>query len=174
MSAPPSDPRPGWDDYFLSLALLAATRATCQSRRIGSVLVKDRQVAGTGYNGAPAGAPSCLEVGCLDDEYGQCRRTVHAEANLVLHTTQQERAGGTVYCTDEPCQICATILANSGIKRLVYAREFPRHHHRSQQVLSEAGVEVVQLPLPQQLNGALSLPESVSEALAIGLRSQSR
>ena len=126
--------RPSWDFYFLDMAKHAATRSTCLRREVGAVLVRDRHILATGYNGAPAGTPHCSETGCLREELdvpsGQRHelcRAVHAEANAViqcaLHGASTE--GSTLYCTNAPCSMCSKILVNAGVKRVVVLNAYP-------------------------------------------------
>ena len=117
--------RLGWDRYFLSMARVAATRATCTRKQVGAVIVLDRRVLSTGYNGSLRGEPHCTEVGCHMEE-GHCIRTVHAEANAILqaarHGTRLE--GATIYTTASPCWPCFKLIANAGIVRVCYAEQY--------------------------------------------------
>ena len=117
------DRRGSWDSYFMKLAHMAATRATCPQRAVGAVIVQDKRVRGTGYNGAPANTPSCLEEGCLLVEDGACTRTIHAELNALLDTDPLKRKGATLYTTHRPCFRCANAIVNAGIKEVVYATD---------------------------------------------------
>ncbi|MHA1713695.1 MAG: deoxycytidylate deaminase [Candidatus Ranarchaeia archaeon] len=120
--------RPDIDEYFLKMAQLIAERSTCLRRRIGSVLVKDKQILSTGYNGAPKDHPHCLDIGCIREELEiksgteleNCR-AVHAEMNAIiqcaLHGVSTE--GATLYVNAYPCKICARMIINAGIKRVV-------------------------------------------------------
>lgn len=137
-----STARPDIDQYFLDIARVVAQRATCDRAHIGAVLVKNKYIISTGYNGAPRGLGHCDEVGHLM-ENGHCVRTTHAEQNAIIqaavHGSSTE--GGTLYSTHSPCKICAKIMLNAGIKRVVCA-EF----YRDDTVLAmfkEAGVELV-------------------------------
>lgn len=133
--------RKDWDEYFLDIAFQVASRSTCNRRAVGALVVKDKRIKGTGYNGAPHGLPHCLDVGCLmDGEH--CQRTIHAEINALLECSPEERAGATMYVTDYPCERCALIIIQAGIKRIVYARPYPVAHDW----LREAGLEIVHLP----------------------------
>jgi len=126
--------RPSWDEYFLKIAHLAAERSTCLRHHIGAVLVRDKQILTTGYNGAPTKQPDCLTLGCLRDENKipsgerhEICRAVHAEENAIiqagLHGVSTE--GGTIYCTHSPCYLCAKRLVNAKIVRYVTCREYP-------------------------------------------------
>ncbi|MED0679787.1 dCMP deaminase family protein [Aneurinibacillus thermoaerophilus] len=135
-------PRKTWDEYFMDLAYMAATRATCPRRHVGAVLTKNKKVLGTAYNGSPSGVESCLDVGCMlhtyyeVDEQGnsvekqKCIRTIHAEQNLLLFTDQEERQGATIYVTDQPCWMCANLIANSGIIEVVYHRIYLKDYEK--------------------------------------------
>lgn len=123
--------RPDWDDYFGGIATAIAARGDCSRRRVGAVLVdSNRRIAGTGYNGAPSGGPSCLGGDCprsvsgvapgssYDTGPGSCV-AVHAEANCLLWADPARFAGSTIYVTEEPCEGCAKLIAGSGISRTV-------------------------------------------------------
>ena len=138
--------RVSWDRYFMNLALQAATRSTCPRKAVGAVIVRDRTVLSTGYNGSLRGAPHCTDVGCLM-ENGHCVRTVHAEANAIIqaarHGTRLE--GGEIYVTASPCFNCFKLLANAGIVAIYYG-EF----YRDEKVLrfaEELGIRMVHLGL---------------------------
>ncbi|MGM0419449.1 MAG: deoxycytidylate deaminase [Bacillota bacterium] len=131
--------RPNWNEYFMEMAELAASRATCIRRKVGAVLVKDKQILATGYNGAPKGIVHCEETGCLrkelkvpSGERHEICRGVHAEQNLVaqaaFHGVKTE--GSVVYCTHQPCVICTKLLINAGVDKIYfkqgYADEFSK------------------------------------------------
>lgn len=116
--------RPSFDRYCLNLAREAATRATCPRLRVGAVLVLRRCVISTGYNGAPAGEPHCDDVGCQLGESGGCVRTVHAEHNAINNATFSMPHGYTMYTTHSPCAACLELLANFGIRRVVFAEAY--------------------------------------------------
>ena len=120
--------RPSADEYFLKIASVVAERATCRRHHVGAVAVRDKHILSTGYNGAPAGLPDCLELGCLRDARGipsgtrqELCRGIHAEQNAIiqasLHGVNLE--GSTIYCTHTPCNLCAKMLVNARIKRYV-------------------------------------------------------
>ena len=125
--------RPGWDEYFLELADLVASRSTCLRRKVGAVLVKDRRIIATGYNGAPRGLKHCLDAGCLRADldipsghrYELCRG-VHAEQNAIIAAAYHgvETKGSILYCTNQPCIICARMIINAGIVELVHRGNF--------------------------------------------------
>lgn len=126
--------RPTWDEYFLEVADLVSKRATCLRRRVGAVLVKDKKILATGYNGAPSGLAHCLDIGCLrkklkipSGERHELCRGLHAEQNVLLQaalygTSTKE---SVLYITNQPCLICAKMLINAGIKEIVIAGDYP-------------------------------------------------
>jgi dCMP deaminase len=120
--------RASWDEYFLELARTTSTRATCSRRKHGAVIVRDRRIVSTGYNGGPSGFPHCDEGGCpransdapQGHDYESCI-AIHAEANALLFSSPEERDGASLYCTGAPCFGCATPIANSGVSEVVAA-----------------------------------------------------
>ncbi len=139
-----TDDRPSWDEYFLNIAEVVSSRSTCPRRSVGAVLVRDRQILSTGYNGAPRGLPHCSEEGCLMQD-GHCVRASHAEMNAIaqaaLHGVRVE--GATVYTTDKPCLICSKLLINAGIEKIVFTSDYP--DPIADEMICEAGIEVVQI-----------------------------
>ncbi len=136
--------RPSWDNYFMNIANEVAKRSTCERAQVGAVIVKEKRILTTGYNGSPRGLPHCSEVGCLmDNEH--CVRTLHAEQNAIiqaaLHGVITERA--TIYVTHQPCFLCAKMIINAGLIRIVYDNEYP--DDRSRDFLEQAGVELTLL-----------------------------
>jgi dCMP deaminase len=123
--APAAHPRPDWDAYFLTIARDVAARSTCPRRAVGAVLVRERRILTTGYNGAPRGAPHCTEVGCQLAN-GHCQRAVHAEMNAVVQAALHgvSTQGSTLYCTSQPCYSCAKVLVNAGVVRVVYQEPY--------------------------------------------------
>ncbi len=127
------DARPSWDAYFMQIAHLVKTRATCPRRQVGAVLVRDRRILATGYNGAPAGLPHCppggheldWPDGCL--RAGHCIRALHAEQNALLQAARIGIAceGAGIYVTCQPCSACAKMIINAGIKRVTYEGDYP-------------------------------------------------
>ncbi|MGI6307588.1 MAG: deoxycytidylate deaminase [Dethiobacteria bacterium] len=116
--------RKDWDNYFIDIAFQVAERSTCPRRRVGAVIVKDKRIKGTGYNGSPSGLAHCLDEGCLMVN-NHCIRTIHAEINALLECEPGERKGATIYVTDRPCAECAKCIINCGISRVVFARDYP-------------------------------------------------
>ncbi len=126
--------RPDWDSYFMEIAQVVSKRSTCLRRSVGAVLVKNKQILATGYNGTPKGLPHCAELGCLREKLhvpsGQNHelcRGLHAEQNAVIQAAVHgvSTDGATVYCTHQPCVVCTKILINAGIKKIVYANPYP-------------------------------------------------
>lgn len=133
--------RPSWNEYFLNIAHEVAKRSTCERAQVGAVIVRDKRILTTGYNGSPRGLPHCNEVGCLM-ENDHCVRTLHAEQNAIiqaaLHGVITE--GATIYVTHQPCFICAKTIINAGISEIVYDKEY--QDDRSLDFLQQAGVEI--------------------------------
>ncbi|MHC1718230.1 MAG: cytidine/deoxycytidylate deaminase family protein [Acidaminococcaceae bacterium] len=126
--------RPDWDSYFMEMAQVASKRSTCMRRSVGAVIVKDKRLLATGYNGTPRGMAHCEEVGCLRTKLNvpsgkmhELCRGIHAEQNAVIQAAVHGVSvdGGTLYCTHQPCVVCTKILINAGIKRIVYANPYP-------------------------------------------------
>ncbi len=147
-------PRPSWDEYFLSIAKLVASRATCLRRKVGAVVVKDQRILATGYNGAPAGLKHCDEVGCLRDKLGippgerqELCRGIHAEQNAIVQaaTSGVDIRGATLYCTNQPCILCTKLLIGAGIIRVVVAEGYPDSLARD--LLKEAGIPLEKLQM---------------------------
>jgi len=126
--------RPSWDDYFMKASFLVCERSTCLRRKVGAVLVKDKQILATGYNGAPTGITHCDETGCLRQKLGvpsgqrhEICRGLHAEQNVILQAAAYgvSTKGSTLYITNAPCSICAKMIINAGIKEVVISDEYP-------------------------------------------------
>ena len=141
--------RPSWDDYFMGITLQVAKRSTCDRARVGAIIVKDRRILTTGYNGAPAGLPHCDEVGHLMIA-GHCVRTLHAEQNAIIQGALHgvSVAGSTLYVTHQPCLNCAKMIINAGIERVVYAGHYPDENALA--FLNQAGVELVRYSIPAE------------------------
>jgi len=139
------DQRPSWDEYFMRIAREVATRATCLRRHVGAVIVRDRRILSTGYNGSPPGQEHCTEVGCLMED-GRCIRTLHAEQNALMQAALHgvSTAGATVYSTCRPCHVCARMIVAAGITRVVFSGDPPTGW--GLEVLEKAGVELVRMP----------------------------
>ncbi len=141
--------RPDWDTYFMSIAHLVSTRSTCLRRQVGAVMVRDKQILTTGYNGVPRGITHCTPENCLrsvkDIPSGQQQelcRGLHAEQNAIiqaaLHGVSTKDA--TLYCTHKPCILCAKMLINAGVVRIVYQDFYP--DPLADEMLEEAGIEI--------------------------------
>ncbi|MBI5708179.1 MAG: dCMP deaminase family protein [Armatimonadetes bacterium] len=125
--------RPSWDAYFMQIAHLVKTRATCPRRQVGAVIVRDKRILATGYNGAPRGLPHCPAGGPEHDwpdgcmRAGHCIRSLHAEQNAILQAAMIGIAceGATIYVTDQPCNMCAKMVINAGIRRVIYQGHYP-------------------------------------------------
>ncbi|MFA5134463.1 MAG: cytidine/deoxycytidylate deaminase family protein [Patescibacteria group bacterium] len=147
----PSHKRPSWDEYFMEVTRTVAKRATCDRGRSGCVIVKDKRILCTGYVGSPIGIEHCDDVGHeMQENYNEkgeksvhCIRTSHAEQNALAQAARFGIAidGGTLYCKMEPCYICAKMIINAGIRRVVAEK---RYHaaERSREVFRKAGVEL--------------------------------
>jgi dCMP deaminase len=141
--------RPSWDEYFLEIAKLVSTRSTCLRRQVGAVFVRDKRVLATGYNGAPSGLKHCDEVGCIREQQGipsgerhELCRGIHAEQNAVLQAAQFgiSLRGSNLYCTNQPCILCAKMLINAGVERIVVLGGYPDEMARD--MLEEAGIRI--------------------------------
>lgn len=147
MLAPSEDAkqRPSWDDYFINIAFTVAERSTCDRAHVGAVIVRDRRILTTGYNGAPAGLPHCDDVGHLMVD-GHCVRTLHAEQNAIIQAALHgvNIAGSTIYVTHQPCLTCAKMIINAGVRHVVYAGNYPDEYSR--QFFAAAGITLEHLP----------------------------
>lgn len=144
-----ADKRPSWETYFMDIAFLVAKRSTCRRRAVGSVIVKNRRILSTGYNGAPSGIRHCIEVGCLREELkvpsGQCHelcRGIHAEQNAIIQAAFHGVSikDSTLFCTNLPCSICAKMIINAGITRICYHSGYA--DKMSEEMLKEANIQV--------------------------------
>ncbi|MFH0887024.1 MAG: dCMP deaminase family protein [bacterium] len=149
--------RPSWDEYFMKMAMLAAERSTCRRHHVGAVIVRNKKILTTGYNGAAAGTKDCLSLGCLRDEMNipsgerhEICRAIHAEQNAIiqagLHGVSIE--GASIYCTHSPCILCAKMIVNAKIKRFVTCGTYSDDAFKA--LFAEAGVEfsVISRPNP--------------------------
>ncbi len=154
--------RPTWDEYFIKLALLVAERSTCLRHHVGAVIVRDKHILTTGYNGAPSGTKDCLELGCLRDQMRipsgtrhEICRAIHAEQNAIiqagLHGVNIERA--TMYCTHSPCILCAKMLANVRIKRLITCGDYADQSFK--ELFKEVGIEFLKIEKPELIISTL-------------------
>jgi len=143
------DERPSWNQYFASITRMVATRSTCLRRHVGAVLVREKRILSTGYNGAPAGLKHCIEVGCLREKASipsgtrhELCRALHAEQNAIVQAAYHgiSIAGSTLYCTNKPCVICSKMLINAGIKRIFFDDGYD--DDLSDAILDEAKIEI--------------------------------
>lgn len=141
--------RPSWDEYFISIVEDVATRSTCRRRKVGAILVKDKRIIATGYNGGPTGLAHCLDIGCLREKLGipsgqqhELCRGVHAEQNAIIQAARYgvHTDGSTLYCTTQPCVQCTKMLLNAGVKEIVYEEGYP--DELSKQLLDESNMIV--------------------------------
>jgi len=128
------DDRPSYDEYFMEMAHLVSKRSTCLRRSVGAILVKNKHILSTGYNGAPKGFKHCSEVGCLREKLGipsgerhEICRGLHAEQNAIIQAAVfgVSIEGSVLYCTNAPCVVCAKMLINAGIKEIVFSGNYP-------------------------------------------------
>ena len=136
----PSVGRPSWDEYFMNIAKAVASRSTCSRRSVGALVVKDKRILATGYNGAPAGLRHCDHTDDADMRDGHCARSTHAEQNAIVQAARHGTMidGASVYCTAQPCLTCAKLLVNAGVKRVVYDGDYP--DELAVAILREAGI----------------------------------
>lgn len=158
--------RATWDEYFMQIAQLVATRSTCLRRKVGCVLVKDKHILATGYNGVPSGLEHCETVGCLRQQLGipsgerheLCRAT-HAEQNALVQAARfgTPIEGATVYCTALPCAQCAKMLINAKVERVLYLGEYL--DALGSELFREAGITLSSLSSSKSTEQQLPVPE---------------
>jgi dCMP deaminase len=129
--------RPSWDQYFMTITQQVAERSTCNRAKVGAVIVRDKNILATGYNGAPAGMPHCLDVGCLiyesktpnGENEQNCFRTIHAEINAIAQAAKNGASikDAAIYITHTPCIHCLKVLVNTGIKDIFYLKPYKLH-----------------------------------------------
>ncbi|NMA67159.1 MAG: cytidine deaminase [Clostridiaceae bacterium] len=151
--------RPSWDDYFMSIVELVKTRSTCLRRQVGALIVKDKRILASGYNGAPVGCKHCDEVGCLREKLGVpsgqrheiCRAT-HAEQNAIVQAAYSGTSvkDSTLYVTTQPCVLCAKLAINAGINKIVFKGDYP--DELAMALLKEAGIRVLKYEGPEDRN----------------------
>ena len=138
--------RPSWDEYFLKIAEIVASRSTCDRRHMGGIIIKNKSILSTGYNGAPRGMPHCDSVG-HEIADGHCVRTIHAEANAIAQAARNGTAiaGSIMYITHSPCYDCFKMMVNAGIKEVVYKDFYMSRYEASKAVLKlaqKAGIKI--------------------------------
>ncbi len=141
--------RPDWDHYFMEIATVVSTRSTCLRRKVGALLVLNKRILSTGYNGAPGGLSHCLEAGCIREELKipsgerhELCRGIHAEQNAIIQAAVHGVAinDSILYCTHYPCAQCAKMLINAGVKKLVLSGNYP--DELAKKLFSEAGIDI--------------------------------
>ncbi len=150
--------RPSWDEYFAAITLQVATRSTCLRRKVGAIIVKDKRILTTGYNGAPMGVKNCLDRGkCLREELGipsgqrhEICRGLHAEQNAIIQAAYHGVIikDSAIYTTNQPCVQCAKMIINSGIKKIYYFSDYP--DELAMELLKEAGIEMIKLNIEEE------------------------
>ena len=150
--------RLSWDDYFMEITRLVAKRSTCLRRHVGAIIVRDKRILATGYNGAPRGLPHCSETGCLREEMGvpsgqkqELCRGLHAEQNAIIQAALSGVSieDSQLYSVTRPCIVCAKMIINAGIKRIVFEEGYP--DPLAEQMLNEAGVEMIDVKKTQDI-----------------------
>lgn len=162
-------PRPTWDEYFMMAAKLIAVMATCPKLRVGTVIVKNKRIVASGFNGAPTGQPHCTEVGCMtfEGEGTSCRRVIHSEHNAVLQNSRDIQ-GGSLYTPYLPCIDCMKPIIASGISEVVYEKEYNGHKPKyriSKELALQAGIKLRRIPevnITRLLNSYYPLEEMLN------------
>lgn len=146
--------RPAWPEYFMDITNLVAKRSTCTRRHVGAILVKDKRILATGYNGAPSGLKHCEETGCIRDDAAipsgqrhELCRGLHAEQNLIIQAAYHgiSICGSILYCTNKPCVICTKMIINAGITKVYFSEGYD--DPLSDQMLAEANLEIERLSI---------------------------
>jgi dCMP deaminase len=150
--------RPSWHQYFMTITRQVAERSTCKRAKVGAVIVRDKNILATGYNGAPAGMPHCIDVGCLiyqsktpnGETEENCFRTIHAEMNAIAQAAKNGASikDASIYITHTPCIHCLKVLVNTGIKSIYY--EIPYKLHTLEEILRTTHVELEKVELAQK------------------------
>ncbi len=150
--------RPSWEEYFMDITELVARRSTCIRRSVGAVIVKDKRLLATGYNGAPSGIAHCCETGCMREKQNvpsgqrhELCRGIHAEQNAIIQAAYHGVSikDASLFCTNLPCSICAKMIINAGIKAIWYKSGYA--DPMSTEMFQEAGVQVIKFqPLDHQ------------------------
>ena len=152
MADPQPIKRPSWNNYFMEITHLVSTRSTCLRRKVGAIIVKDKRILSTGYNGAPKELPHCLDVGCLREQMNIPRgerhelcRGIHAEQNAIIQaaTSGTDISGAILYSTHYPCSLCIKMLLNASIVKVYYLEGYP--DNLSKQFAEESGLKIKQL-----------------------------
>lgn len=152
--------RPDWHTYFMEFARLAQSRSVCMRRKVGAVIVRDRMIMATGYNGVPKGVSHCDVVGCLRDQLNvpsgqrhELCRGLHAEQNAIIQAAFHgvKIRNGDMYCTFRPCLICVKMIINAGIRRVFFLADYA--DEMTEAMAAEAGLELIQLDLDDATRG---------------------
>lgn len=163
--------RLSWDNYFMEITHLVAKRSTCLRRHVGAVIVRSKRILSTGYNGAPRGLPHCSETGCLREKLGvpsgqrhELCRGLHAEQNAIIQAALfgVSIEGAQFYCTVQPCIVCAKMIINAGIERVVFEHSYP--DALAEEMLDAAGVEMVNIKETRNETPKTQDAEDVKEA----------
>lgn len=165
-------PRPSWEEYFMDITMLVARRSTCIRRSVGAIIVKDKRILSTGYNGAPAKITHCLDVGCLREsmdipsgERHELCRGIHAEQNAIIqaafHGVSIKNA--SLFCTNLPCSICTKMIINSGIKKIYYHSGYA--DKMSLGMFAEAGIETLNITTAGNKPDESDKPDELDEQL---------
>lgn len=146
--------RPSYDDYFMQMAHVVATRSTCLRRKVGAIIVKEKHILSTGYNGAPKGLMHCSEIGCMREkmkvkrgEKHELCRGLHAEQNAIIQAAVfgVSIKDGSLYTTHAPCSVCAKMLINAGIKEIIYENDYP--DELAMNMLTESNIGIRKLEM---------------------------
>jgi len=146
--------RPDWDQYFMEIAAIVAKRSTCMRRNVGALIVREKRILSTGYNGAPTGLGHCADLGCVREEKGvasgerhELCRGLHAEQNAIIQAAYHGVSikGGLLYSTHLPCSICVKMIINAGVDRVCYLEGYP--DDLASQLITESGIIVNQVTL---------------------------
>ena len=144
--------RPSWEAYFMDITFLVAKRSTCLRRAVGALIVKDKRILSTGYNGAPTGIKHCIETGCIREklnvasgENHELCRGIHAEQNAIIQAAYHGASikNATLFCTNLPCSICAKMIINAGIKKICYNSGYA--DSMSEEMLNDAGINIIKI-----------------------------
>jgi len=144
--------RPSYDDYFMEMAHVVAKRSTCLRRKVGALLIKDKHILSTGYNGAPKGFKHCSEVGCLREQLNvpsgqrhELCRGLHAEQNAIIQAAVfgVSIKGSTLYCTSAPCVVCVKMLINAGVDTIIFSGDYP--DDLAEKMLKESNIKIKKL-----------------------------
>ena len=173
-----SGSRPSWETYFMDISTLVAKRATCLRRAVGAVIVKDKRILATGYNGAPSGVRHCAEVGCLRERLNvqsgmrhELCRGIHAEQNAIIQAALHGVSvkGADLFCTNQPCSICAKMIINAGIAKIYYCAAYEDELARD--MLAEARIDMIQIvgsESDERRQGEHSVGDSSNETIHSG------